>query len=48
MRRKEIEIFFLGINMYTYLKFGLPRVMPFGMEEVRLKLSSLVSKILHE
>jgi len=23
----------LGINMYTYLKFGLPRVMPFGMEE---------------
>jgi len=23
----------LGINMYTYLKFGLPRVMPFGMDE---------------
>ena len=23
-----------GINMYTYLKFGLPRVMPPGMEEV--------------
>ena len=28
----------LGINMYTYLKFGLPRVMSFGMEEVRIKL----------
>ena len=28
----------LGINMYTYLKFGLPRVMSFGMEEVRMKL----------
>ena len=27
----------LGINMYTYLKFGLPRVMPFGMDEVRIK-----------
>ena len=28
----------LGINMYTYLKFGLPRVMPFDMEEVSMKL----------
>ena len=27
---------FAGINMYTYLKFGLPRVMPMGLDEVHL------------
>lgn len=36
----EIDILYFmafsvsGINMYTYLKFGLPRVMPPGLEEV--------------
>ena len=29
-------VMFAGINMYTYLKFGLPRVMPMGLDEVYL------------
>ena len=32
--------------MYTYLKFGLPRVMPLGMEEVEFVTVILLVEII--